>query len=87
MKRIDYFARAHAQRRMRAAIGVDREKARAQIDPEFGIAFAEADGARANDELLVADGAEHRLIEPHRGVEIANCDGDVIDHAPERTSL
>jgi len=36
---------------------------------------------------LVADGAQHRLIEMRRGVEIANCDGDVIDHAPERTSL
>jgi hypothetical protein len=48
---------------MRAAIGADWRQARAQIEPEFGIAFAEADGARANDELLVADGAQHRLIE------------------------
>src|SRR5258705_121939 len=46
MERVDQFARAHAQRRMRAAIGVDRCQARAQIEPEFGIAFAEADGAR-----------------------------------------
>jgi hypothetical protein len=80
MERIDQFNRAHAQPHMGAAITVDRRHGRTQIQPKFGIGLAEADGARPNDQLFVADGAQHRLIEARRPVEIAHRNGDVIDH-------
>jgi len=71
---------------MRPGIPVDRHHGRAQIEPKFGIGLAEAHGARANDELFVADRTKYRLIEPCGPVEIANCDGDMVDHCvPEVT--
>src|SRR5215471_17242099 len=58
MEGIDQVDRAYAQRRVGAAIGLDRYHGRTQIEPEFRIALAEADGAGANDELFVTDRAQ-----------------------------
>src|SRR5215475_11235372 len=55
MEGIDQVDCADAQRRVGAAIGLDGYHGRAQIEPKFRIALAEADGARANDELFVTD--------------------------------
>ena len=87
MEGIDQLGRAHAQRRMRPGVAIDGRHGRAQIEPKFGIGLAEAHGARTNDELFITDRTKHCLIEACGPVEIANCDGDVINHAPERTSL
>src|SRR6516162_375666 len=80
MEGIDQVDRAYAQRRVGAAIGLDGYHGRSQVEPKFRIALAEAEGARANDELFVTDRAQHRLIETRRAVEIANCNGDMVDH-------
>ena len=80
MEGVDQFGRAHPQRHMRPRIGRDERHRRTQIDPELRILLAEADGLRAILQPLVADRAQHGLIEARRPVEVAHADGDMVDH-------
>src|SRR4051794_16555993 len=80
MERVDQFDRAHAQPHMRTAIAGDGRHGGSQVDPKLRVSLAEADGRRAGLELRVADRAQHDLVEARCLVEIANANGDVVDH-------
>src|SRR6266702_6465554 len=82
---------AHAD--VGAGIGRDRRHAGAMVEPEFRIALAESHGRGAIAQPGIADRAEHRLVETCGSIEVANRNGDVVDHnmvqagAPDLTSL
>src|SRR4051812_37491565 len=89
MERVDHLGRAGAQANVRAVVRRQRFHIGTRIEPELGIFLTEANGRAANLQWFVADGAEHGLVEAHRARQIADSDGDVIDHAgaPDFTSL
>src|SRR5262249_14086569 len=67
-------------RDVRAAALVHPAHAGAQIDPELRIGLSEADRCRTRDEPDEAKRRQCCFIEPRGAIEIADGDGDVIDH-------
>ena len=77
---IDLVPRARPQAHMRAAVAVAGHRG-AQVDPEFGVALAEADRRRSHHELRVTERAERRLVKALRLGKRAHPDRDMVDHA------
>src|SRR5690242_6020318 len=80
MERIDLGSRFCAKADMAAALRRNLRHLRAQIDPEFGIALAEADGARACDQQRKAERRQRAFVKARRALEVADADRDVVDH-------
>src|SRR5207244_3810791 len=79
-ERIDVAGRSGAQANVDAAALLDLSHVGAEVDPEFGIGFAETDGGRARHQPRETKRRQRRLIEARRAFEVADGDGDVIDH-------
>jgi hypothetical protein len=87
MERIDIGggAGAGAEADMAAAFRRDLRHGRAQIDPELGIGFAETDGRRARHQPRKAERRQACFIEARGSLEVADADGDVVDHGSPRS--
>src|ERR1700674_5644140 len=80
MERINLGGRFRAQADMAAAVRRDRRHARAPIDPEFRIGFAETDRGGPCHDPLQAERRQCCFIKTRRAFEVADADGDVVDH-------
>src|ERR1700690_806162 len=80
MEGIDRSGRFGAKADMDAAFWRDPRHARAQIDPELRIALAEADRARPRHQPRKPERGQDCLIEPRGSFEVADADGDMVDH-------
>src|SRR5471030_667789 len=80
MERIDLTCRLGPKTNMDAAFMRHRRHPGAQIDPEPGIALAEADRRRPRDEARQTKRRQCGLVEPRGAFEVADAEGDVVDH-------
>ena len=84
VERVDLAGGFRPQADMRAALRRDRRHAVAQIDPELRIALAEADRRRPRHQARKPERRQRRFIEPRGALEVADADGDMIDHGTQR---
>ena len=68
------------QRDMRAAVRRRGRHLGAMIEPELRISLAEGDRCGTRLEPRIAERREHFFIEARSAFEIADRDGDVVDH-------
>src|SRR5258705_3117432 len=65
---------------MRAAPRLNRRHTGTQVDPELGIALAETDRRRPRHQPRKPERRQHRFIKTRGAFEVADADGDVVDH-------
>src|SRR5277367_525684 len=80
MESIDLTGRSRAKADMGAATLLHPRHALAQIDPELRIGFAEADRGRPRHQTRKPERRQGRPVESRGAFEVANADGDVVDH-------
>src|SRR5258707_6342910 len=80
MERFDLKGRFCPKADMGAALRRDRRHAGTPIDPELGIVLAETDGRRTRHQPRQPERRQRRFIEARGSFEIADGDGDMVDH-------
>src|SRR3954447_24515559 len=79
VERVDLAGRSGAKTDVDAAFGSDPRHAGPQIDPEFGIGFAETNRRGPRHKAREPERSQRRLIKAWRTCEISDADGDMID--------
>jgi hypothetical protein len=80
MKGIDGFNRFRPQAYMSAGIGLDRRHHWTGIEPNLGILRAKSNAGFTLNEQRISQGFQDHLVEVRAGTQIANGDGNMIDH-------
>ena len=89
MEGIDKFGGASAEADVCATFRRQPAEAGAQIDPELRISLTEADSGRADFQFGYPNRGEYRFIKTRCCGNVADCNGDMVDHAgaPDFMSL
>src|ERR671912_790176 len=80
IERVDRRRFGSAQRNVQAAIGIWDRHLRAMVEPEFRIALSEPDGAGLLLQFRIAEHVQNLLVKARHPREIANAEGDMVDH-------